>query len=171
MNLMNLNDICKIKFINRYDQCVATGYLSSMEFNSEGEVRLECVGFTPYSERVRYGNEVYGCSLINHEDMYKNLRPWIQNVIFNDPATIVFWSDGTKTVVKCQENEVFDPEKGLAIAISKKFLGNKGNYCNEFKKWLPEEAKEEPVLLSATEIASKINEAMRRMAKAGEIMK
>ena len=58
----------------------------------------------------------------------------IKKVIFNDPATIVFWSDGTKTVVKCHD-EVFDPEKGLAMAISKKALGNQGNYFNVFKKW------------------------------------
>ena len=65
----------------------------------------------------------------------------IKNVIFNDPATIVFWNDGTKTVVKVQ-NEKFDPEKGLAMAIAKKYFGNHGNYYNEFKKWLPvEEAK------------------------------
>ena len=25
----------------------------------------------------------------------------IENVIFNGPATIVFWSDKTKTVIKC----------------------------------------------------------------------
>lgn len=67
----------------------------------------------------------------------------IKNVIFNDPATIVFWADGTKTVVKCQDGDVFDPEKGLAIAISKKALGNKSNFNNEFKKWLLEEEKEE----------------------------
>lgn len=47
------------------------------------------------------------------------------------------WSDGTKTVVKCQDDDWYDPEKGLAMAISKKALGNKGNYCNEIKKWLP----------------------------------
>ncbi len=58
----------------------------------------------------------------------------IKNVIFNNPATIVFWADNTKTVVKC-ENEEFDPEKGLAMAISKKALGNQGNYFDEFKKW------------------------------------
>ena len=65
--------------------------------------------------------------------------PGIKNVIFNEPATIVIWSDGTKTVVKCQEGEGYDPEKGMAMAISKKALGNKGNYCEVFKKWLPEE--------------------------------
>lgn len=70
--------------------------------------------------------------------------PKIKNVIFNDPATIVFWADGTKTVVKAQGDDKFDPEKGLAMAISKKALGNKGNYCNELKKWLPEEAAPMP---------------------------
>lgn len=66
----------------------------------------------------------------------------IKNVIFNNPATIVFWADGTKTVVKC-ENEDFDPEKGLAMAIVKKTMADNHSYYNEiFKKWLP---KEEPV--------------------------
>ena len=65
--------------------------------------------------------------------------PKIKNVIFNEPATIILWADGTKTVVKCQEGEGYDPEKGMAMAISKKALGNKGNYCEVFKKWLPEE--------------------------------
>ena len=68
--------------------------------------------------------------------------PEIKNVIFNDPATIIFWEDGTKTVVKCQDGDEFDPEKGLAMAIVKKAYGNKGSYCNKMKKWLP---KEEPV--------------------------
>lgn len=63
----------------------------------------------------------------------------IKNVIHHDPATIVYWCDGTKTVVKCGENDIYDPEKGLAMAISKKVLGNEGNYYNEFKKWLPKE--------------------------------
>lgn len=60
----------------------------------------------------------------------------IKKVIFNDPATIVIWADGTKTIVK-SDNEQYDPEKGLAMAISKKALGNKGNYYETFKKWLP----------------------------------
>lgn len=59
----------------------------------------------------------------------------IKNVIFNDPATIVFWNDNTKTVVQCSDGDAFDPEKGLAMAIAKKFLGNNGRYFNEIKKW------------------------------------
>jgi hypothetical protein len=61
--------------------------------------------------------------------------PKIKDVIFNDPAIIVFWTDGTKTVVKCQEGDIFDPEKGLTMAIAKKVYGNKGSYCNVIKKW------------------------------------
>lgn len=60
----------------------------------------------------------------------------IKNVIFNDPATIVFWEDGTKTVVQTREDDEFDPEKGLAMAISKKMLGNNYEYYNVFKHWL-----------------------------------
>lgn len=62
----------------------------------------------------------------------------IKNVIFNPPATIVFWSNGDKTVVKCDEIEKFDPEKGMAMAISKHALGNKGSYYNEFIKYAGE---------------------------------
>lgn len=61
----------------------------------------------------------------------------IKNVIFNNPATIVFWADGTKTVVKCGRDDKFDPEKGLAMAISKYFFDNAGYYNDVFKKWIP----------------------------------
>ena len=70
-------------------------------------------------------------------------QPTIKDVIFNDPATIVMWSDGTKTVVKA-EKEDFDPEKGLAMAISKKNLGNKYDYYNTFKHWLKKYYKDHP---------------------------
>lgn len=49
----------------------------------------------------------------------------IKKVIYNDPATIIFWSDGTKTVVKCMENEEYDPEKGFMAAVTKKVFGDK----------------------------------------------
>ena len=65
-------------------------------------------------------------------EYYLNIR----KVLFNNPATIVFWNDGTKTVVKRQKGDRYDKEKGLMAAIIKKHLGNKGNYYNEIKKWL-----------------------------------
>lgn len=88
-----------------------------------------------------YDNHItpyYNC-YDNHNIKPRNRKiPEIKNVIFNDPATIVFWSDGTKTVVKKQKEDKkkkFDKEKGLAMAIAKKALSNEGNYFNEIKKW------------------------------------
>lgn len=59
--------------------------------------------------------------------------PEIKNVIFNDPATIVFWSDGTKTVVKCMEGKEFNTWDGLAMAICKKLFGK--SFKRTFRKW------------------------------------
>ena len=63
----------------------------------------------------------------------------IEKVIFNDPATIVLWEDGSKTVVKVQDGDTFDKEKGLAMAILKKLLGNNGSYYKEIKRWTEDE--------------------------------
>jgi len=74
-------------------------------------------------------------------DMWTRSELHIKKVIFNNPATIIIWSDGTKTVVKVQNGEEYDPEKGMALCCAKKLLGNKSNFNNEFKKWLPKESE------------------------------
>ena len=63
-----------------------------------------------------------------------NLDKEIETVIFNDPATIVLWKDGTKTVSKCQNNDVFNKEHGLAMCIVRKVVGNR-RYNDFFEKW------------------------------------
>ena len=68
----------------------------------------------------------------------------IKDVIFAPPATIVYWSDGSKTVVKCSEKDVFDPEKGLAMAIAKRCGGNKGSYYKEIQNWVEKSGKKYP---------------------------
>ena len=95
-----------------------------------------------------------------------SLRTNIKKVIFNNPATIVFWSDGSKTVVKAH-NDDYDPEKGLAMAIAKKALGNEGNYYNVFKKWLPNEDSSEEIRdRTCYEIAGeRFNEILDRITK------
>ena len=65
----------------------------------------------------------------------------IDKVIFNPPATIIMWRSGEKTVVKCGDDETFDPEKGLAMAIMKYEMGNKGNYYNQIRDILEEQSE------------------------------
>lgn len=67
----------------------------------------------------------------------------IRKVVFHNPATIVYWVDGTKTVVKAGKDDTFDPEKGLAMAFAKKALGNTGRYYNTFKQLIKNCMKEE----------------------------
>lgn len=80
----------------------------------------------------------------------------IKKVIFNDPATIILWKDGSKTVVKCGEHEKYDPEKGFAMALAKHYLGDKGRYYNLFKKYLPEKTftPDDEVLVRAKIVGS-----------------
>ena len=95
---------------------------------------------TAYLRQEFYGLDFNGKSADRNAITNPYLRDshsCITKVIFNDPATIVYWSDGSKTVVKCGEGDTFDPEKGLVMAMVKKALGNKGAYYNKIKKWLP----------------------------------
>ena len=54
----------------------------------------------------------------------------IKKVIYNGPATIILWTDGTKTVVKCKEGDPYSPEAGFALAVLKRLTGN------DFHKYL-----------------------------------
>lgn len=63
--------------------------------------------------------------------------PMITKIIFNNPATIVFWADGTKTVVKCMEGQEFNEYYGVACAIMKRFFGNNSKasaFVEKFKE-------------------------------------
>ena len=67
--------------------------------------------------------------------------PAAKKIIFSGPATIILWSDGTKTVVKCDERDTFDPEKGVALCYMKKMCGNFEKMERQLKKARKEYAK------------------------------
>ena len=45
-------------------------------------------------------------------------------IINQGPATIVFWDDKTKTIVKCSDNDEFDPDMAITMACLKKMVGD-----------------------------------------------
>lgn len=55
-----------------------------------------------------------------------------KQVIFNPPATIVYWEDGTKTVVKA-DNDTFSEEFGYAMACMRKVYGTRAEFKAQFK--------------------------------------
>ena len=100
---------------------------------SRASLRVEAIALTK-EEKDKLTNMYHGRS--NGKQSYFTK---IKRVIFSDPATIVFWEDGTKTVVKAH-NEDFDPEKGLAMAVCKRLYGDK--YHRIFKDAIKSYEKE-----------------------------
>lgn len=125
-------------------------------------VTINCEDGTTFEGRV---TRMMGCpyDISSQELTVKIGKPTgnygIKEVIFQNPTTIVFWTDGTKTVVNCMDNvemkkkivdgkEVtvkkprfspnFSKETGLAMAIAKKWAGNQGNYNDIFRKYIDE---------------------------------
>ena len=49
----------------------------------------------------------------------------IERIIYNPPATIVFWNDGTKTIAKCEYGDIYTKEMGFMLCVLKKKYGNK----------------------------------------------
>jgi len=70
---------------------------------------------------------VQGVSIFGVEGSYKEKEEVksiaIKHVIFDGPATIVFWDDGTKTVVKCTDDDSYSYDVGIAMATLKKIFG------------------------------------------------
>lgn len=52
------------------------------------------------------------------------LKIYITKVLYNNPATIVFWSDGTQTRNICPPDTLYNPDTGLAFCMLKKLMGN-----------------------------------------------
>ena len=63
----------------------------------------------------------------------------VRNVIFNPPATIVFWEDGMKTVVKCAKDDTYDPERGFELAFLKRVLGSGSALRKLIRDWVEPE--------------------------------
>lgn len=77
--------------------------------------------------RVKF--EGYITSVI--EEARVNPSMEARRVIYNGPATIVMWADGTKTVVKCDPEDEQDQMLGLALCYMKKALGNSSRKFND----------------------------------------
>ena len=100
--------------------------------HSSGDAGFEIEGY--------FNPEVYNKSRIsrkkddNKPTWVCQVLPEMKKVIFNGPATTILWKDGTKTTVKCQAEDVWSDEVGIAMCCLKRILGNEGNFNNIFRK-------------------------------------
>lgn len=83
-------------------------------------------------------NDLYG--MPKKEEIMKTVPTYaVKKIIYNPPATIVFWEDGSKTVVKCSQYDEYDPYFGFLAALAKKVYGNPSRVRKIVDKWAPEE--------------------------------
>ena len=84
-------------------------------------------------EDLDYG--VYGNTVTNHlPPAFKNIDfnaiytfgyvPAIIKIVSNEPDTVIYFNDGTKSHVACENSDAFDVEKGIYIALLKKAIGS-----------------------------------------------
>lgn len=116
---MDIRESKNVKFTN-------TVTLEDVSDKELDDLKKKCVNTVAYTL-----NKVHQyCSSDYNYTIPINTKEWSipKRVIFNPPATVVFWWDGTKTVVKCQGDEEFDEEVGLAMAIAQHLAGNRSKY-------------------------------------------
>lgn len=73
------------------------------------------------------------------EEQYDYLA--LEKIIFNNPATIVIWADGTRTVVKACKEDKFDKGVGLKTALLQRVFGK--DIDKEINKIVDEDNKRE----------------------------
>lgn len=76
---------------------------------------------------------------LEEEEQYNYLA--YERIIFNDPATIVIWADGTRTVVKACKEDKFDKGVGLKTALLQRVFGK--DIDKEINKIVDEDNKRE----------------------------
>ena len=135
------SEYCRTDIVVEHRNCIGTQYyaVNWKEVHSLTEAAVPILVDIKTRLNSEVKNDLYKYvenDIEQTKNLYYGLSLTIKDVIFNPPATIVLWMDGTKTVVKDQGEVFYDPEKGMAMAVAKKAFGNQGNYYNQFAKYL-----------------------------------
>ena len=119
--------------IKRDDDYVSVEFENDEEFEAFQEL-LDCALEEEVEEIIDLYSDTIRKLTKSIDNRSIDLDKEITKVTFSDPATIVFWSDGTKTVTKCSHGDTFNKETGLAMCIIRKLCGNR-NYNKVFEKY------------------------------------
>ena len=109
-----------INFLHLYDDCITYFFNgSAMSFTCDNQKMASAL-----TKRIHeLSNKKTKDSAISSNNLYNTFE--IKDIKVNGPATIVFWEDGTKTVVKCGSEDLYDAEKAVAMCFMKKALGSR----------------------------------------------
>lgn len=131
-----------IEFLYLYNNCI-TYYFngSAMSFSCDDQE----AAYALIRIIHKLANKKTKDLTISSNSLYNTFE--IKDILVNGPATIIFWADGTKTVVKCGPDDSYDIEKAVAMCFMKKALGSRSmhkifdlaedkaaEYDNKFKR-------------------------------------
>ena len=148
INVQDLHDRLEKKMLvnSTYGMCSST--LDEWQSTAQ-KYREACKEIKTYAKNNEEETKMERRSrtYVNPTDRFR-----IKDILFNGPATVVIWMDGTKTVVKLQNDEVYDQEKAIAMAISRRALGEEGYYSVfHAKEFAEKELRKLQKLLSVLE--------------------
>lgn len=108
-------------------------------------VNGEWIGYSKLSSEYHKSSGRYPWNSVDTKAARDYINPGYKpkKVIFNGPATIVMWQDGTKTIVKRREGEQDDKEKAVMYCVFKKLCGSKAEMDRYLKLFLKEESNDE----------------------------
>lgn len=98
-------------------------------YGIDGAYGTDCTGITVKDEETTTTEVTLECSTeLDSKEVKEYFTP--EKIIYNGPCTIVFWSDGTKTIVRLAEGDIFNPYNAFNAALAKKIFGTN----NEVKR-------------------------------------
>lgn len=129
-------------------------FLASLHHQNEKielNTRYGLVSMSPIDEEAKKFNILKRLSeslvmpiITSSQNMHGNkeensmIIPDIKNVFFNEvkKTTTVLFNDHTSVVVKCTDNDEFDPEMGLAMALARRYFGSRTKLKKAVAKWV-----------------------------------
>lgn len=157
---------------NWFEDIEGTGKISDAHYNDAYSYALDTIyGASSQAERITEVAEQKAKNLKDFKNrFFGGYRiPEVREILYNGPATIVFWEDNTKTVVKVQPGEeYYDPDKAFAMAVCKKLFGNKFNHQLAKAQKAYEEEHEKCVKAFAKQRAQVVTDVMEDFRKLNE---
>lgn len=142
-----MNNVQEFKCVKAYKDWLTKGKLYRVE---DGEIMFDCGKLYDIFKVNGEFKTIDGESLKNflvelkNENKKRKTTPFnIERVTFNNPATIIHFADGTKTIVKATENDKYNPTVGFLYAYFEKMSGMSKTQCGKFFDNLEEEYAEQ----------------------------
>ena len=175
LNVLGRDLMIDFSTISSFNDDTITAWMSKWQDNSCRVASVDCCAAVPYTITTDNINDIL--ARIEKLEKEKEEEPvpmklttcsddflTIDHVIFSGPATIVFWTDGDKTIVKCTEDDEYSYEVGIAMATLKKIFGSSySTYRHDVRKAIDKEIERQ---IKKKEVTKKDAEGLVKIANA-----